>query len=395
MKRLLSFVLVATLITVPAGFAATKKIPVKSLKLLTTISNSDEFSGIVVSGATIILYGVRDGKAYAKAINTSGQELWTIQLESPSTSIATAGVVDNSGNIWIAGSMSLPQASATPSPSISPLNPDSVVNPPEVFNAALNVIGLWKIEAKTSVTTLYSAQQKSPVLVTSVAIDKNGISLVGITQSGRGSSGFVINANLQGEFGQTFIVGEASTTLESIVRNSDGTVTVVGASAETLGGKKRLGLVDGVIIKIVKSGSITTVVRSSAPKAMRNWSSATSSLLLGGEVTTNTKSESAITKFSKTFSPTWTYRFASTGLTLTSSQRYAFFSSTEVISQLRNWAPKKPQPILIVFDDKGAITGAFSSPADQQEVVALVESKELGTLCLTSKAETTSIFTLP
>ena len=395
MKRLLSIVLVATLITVPAGFAATKTIPVKSLKLLTTISNSDGFSGIVVSGATIIAYGTLDGKAYAKAINTSGQELWNTSLESASTSIATAGVVDSSGNIWIAGSISLPQATATPSPSVSPLNPDSVVNPPEVFNAALNVIGLWKIEIKTSATTLYSAQQNSPVLVTSIAIDNNGISLAGITKSGKGSSGIVINANLKGEFGQAVIVGEASTTLESIVRHSDGTLTVVGASAETLGGKKRLGLVDGVIIKISKSGSMTSVVRSSAPKAVRNWSSATSSLLLGGEVTINAKTESAITKFSRAFSPTWTYRFASTGPTFTSSQTYAFFSSTAVISQLRNWAPKKSQPILIAFDGKGAITGAFSAPSDQQEVVALVESKTLGVLCLTSDADSTSIFTLP
>lgn len=380
---------------VPAGFAVTKKIPVKSLKLLTAISNSDDFSGIVVTGATIITYGTRAGKAFARAINASGQELWNTLLDSPSTSIATAGIVDSSGNIWIAGSMSLLQATAAPSPSASPLNPDNVVNPPEVFNADLNVIALWKIETGTSTATLYSAQQNSPVLVSSMAVDKNGLSLAGIKQSGKGSSGFVMNASLQGEFAPALILGQASTTLESIVRNSDGTLTVVGASAETLAGKKRLGLVDGVIIKISKSGSIITVVRSSAPKAMRNWSSATSSLLLGGEVTINAKSESVVTKFSKVFSPTWTYRFASTGLTFTSSQKYAFFSSTAVISQLRNWTPKKSQPILIVFDDKGVITGAFSAPADQLEVVALVESKELGTLCLTSNAETTSIFVLP
>lgn len=380
---------------VPAGFAVTKKIPVKSLKLLTAISNTDDFSGIVVTGATIITYGTRAGKAFARAINASGQELWNTLLDSPSTSIATAGIVDSSGNIWIAGSMSLLQATAAPSPSASPLNPDNVVNPPEVFNADLNVIALWKIETGTSTATLYSAQQNSPVLVSSMAVDKNGLSLAGIKQSGKGSSGFVMNASLQGEFAPALILGQASTTLESIVRNSDGTLTVVGASAETLAGKKRLGLVDGVIIKISKSGSIITVVRSSAPKAMRNWSSATSSLLLGGEVTINAKSESVVTKFSKVFSPTWTYRFASTGLTFTSSQKYAFFSSTAVISQLRNWTPKKSQPILIVFDDKGVITGAFSAPADQLEVVALVESKELGTLCLTANAETTSIFVLP
>ena len=178
------------------------------------------------------------------------------------------------------------------------------------------------------------------------------------------------------------------------MRHSDGTLTVTGASSETLGGKKLAGLTDGVIIRVSKTSTLLSVVRSSAPKAERNWSSATSALLLGGSVITGVKTESAVTKFSSSYVPTWTYRFASTGPTFTLGSTYAFFVSKGAIPQLNNWAPKSPQPILLTFDAKGLITNAFSAPVDQREVVGLSSSKELGVICLTSGSGLLSIFKL-
>lgn len=123
-------------------------------------------------------------------------------------------------------------------------------------------------------------------------------------------------------------------------------------------------------------------------------SSATSTLLLGGSVITGLKIESAVTKFSNSYVPTWTYRFISTGTTLTLGSTYAFIVSKGAIPELRNWAPKSPQPILLTFDTKGLISGAFSAAVDQREVVGLSSSKELGVVCLTASAEAISIFTL-
>ena len=394
MKRILSLVLLFSLISASAGFSATKKIPVVPLKLITKIANSDETSGIVVSGETIVVFGTKTGKAFARAIDTQGQELWNIFLDPAPASIATAGTVDDAGNIWIAGSTSRPRATANPTPSVSPLNPDNVVNIPDIFNPSLNTIALWKIEVGTSIPTLFSAEQNSPVLVTSVAVDKNGVAIVGITATGKGTSGFVISANLAGNFGTSTIVGVTSTTLETVIRHADGSLTVAGASGETLKGKKLVGFIDGVLITITNTGLIASVIRSSAPKAKRNWLSASTSLLLGGEVVTGKKTESAITKFSKTYSPLWSHRFESTGLTITYGQKYAFFASTSVISQLSNWSPKKSRPILIAFDARGRIAQAFTVPVDQRDVVALISSKTLGLLCLTSNADAISIYSL-
>ena len=393
MKRLLSLVLLLALIASPAGFAVTDKIPVKTLKLVTTIPDPDDVAGIVVLGTTIVVYGTKVDKSFARAIDTSGQELWNVSLDPDSASIATAGAVDSGGNIWIAGSTSRLRASATPTPTATPLNPDGVVATPEVFSADLNAVALWKIPAGSTKPTLYSAQASSPVLITSIALDKTGISLVGYIESQRGSSGFVISANLLGEFGKSILVGRTSTTLDAVVRHSDGSLTVTGASGEKLGGKKLSGIIDGVIIKISKVGTVTSVVRSSAPKAKRNWTSATSSLLLGGEVMTGEKIESAVTKFSNSYAPVWTNRFSSTGPTFTVGSDYALFESTGKIPQVRGWAPNAARPLLLSFDGKGMITGAYSVPTDQNKVFGALYSRNLGLLCLTSNSEAISIFT--
>lgn len=394
MKRLLSLILIASLLALPAGFAETKKIPVKVLKLLTTITNPDDVAGILVSGKTIVIYGTKVDKSFASAIDTSGSELWNIPLDPNSPSIATAGAVDNAGNIWIAGSTSLLRAVPTPLPSATPLNPDNVVAPNAAFLPNLDAVALWKIPVGTSTPILFTVQQSSPVLITSIAVNKNGISLAGIIESQKGSSGFVISANLLGEFGKSILIGKASTTLDAVVRHSDGSLTVTGASAETLSRKKLAGIIDGVIIRISEAGTVTSVVRSSALKAKRNWSSATSTLLLGGEVKTGTKIESAITKFSSRYVPGWTYRFSSTGPTFTVGSTYAFFASTGQIRQIKGWAPKKGRPLLLSFSGTGVINDAYSVPIDQSEVLGALSSKDLGVLCLTSSAEAISIFTL-
>jgi len=171
-------------------------------------------------------------------------------------------------------------------------------------------------------------------------------------------------------------------------------MTVVGSSGETLGGKKLAGKVDGIIIRVSKAGKLVTVVRSSAPKASRNWLSATNSLLLGGEVVTGVKVEIAITKFTSSFVPSWTYRFASTGKVFTASSTYALFQSKGAITQLANWTPKSAQGLLLTFDAKGVITAGLSAPIEQKDVLGLYLSKDLGLLCITSSAETVSVFTL-
>jgi len=386
-KRLLSLVVISSLFFTPLASAAPKKPVVKSLKLLTVVSNIDEFAGLVTSGKTIIVYGNKGDKSFAKALDLTGKELWNIELDKASPSVATAATVDSSGVIWLAGSTSLVRATPTPSPSVSALNPDKTIPVADIFSADLDAFSLWSLNPTTQSLAQYTLQLNSPVLINALAVDKNGITAVG-------SSGTIINADLTGKIAQPIAVGTELTVFESVVKSADGFMTVVGSSGETLGGKKLAGKVDGIIIRVSKAGKLVTVVRSSAPKASRNWLSATNSLLLGGEVVTGVKVEIAITKFTSSFVPSWTYRFASTGKVFTASSTYALFQSKGAITQLANWTPKSAQGLLLTFDAKGVITAGLSAPIEQKDVLGLYLSKDLGLLCITSSAETVSVFTL-
>ena len=393
MKRFLPFVLISTFLVISPAYAAPIKVAVKPLKLLTSISDSEGTAGILVAGRSIILYGTSGENSFARAIDVNGQTLWNIELDPNSPSIATSGVIDGEGNIWIAGATSLLRP--TPSPSPSPvLNPDSLTPIPEVFHSELSALALWKIPVGSTEPILFTSQQSSPVLIRAIAVDKNGISLVGIARASKGSAGFVTSVSLSGEFGVPVFIGKTSTTLDAVVRNFDGSTSVTGASAETIGGKKLAGVVDGVIVKLSKANTILTVVRSSASKAKRNWNSATPTFLLGGEVATGKNIESAVTKFTKSYVPSWTYRFLSTGPVFTLGSAFALFASTGAIPQLNKWAPKSPQPILLKFDSKGSIIQASNAPSDQEEIIAITNSKELGILCLTKNAQTISVFTV-
>ena len=393
MKRFVAIVVLALLVIAPVSQAAPKKITVKPMQLLTTIGTPDEVSGAVVSGKSIIVFGTKALKAYARAIDKSGKELWNLSLDQSAASIATAAAVDSAGDIWIAGATPLALGLNPPAPTATPLNPDNAAIPPSVFISDLQAVTMWKVSAAGVLMSTNTLPTSSVLFPTAIAVDKNGASVVGIISNDKGNAGFLTNTDLAGAFSKLLQIGAASTTADAVVRHSDGSITVAGSSSETLGGKKVAGITDGILIKISKALKITSVVRSSVAKGKRIWNSASSSLLLAGEVVAGGKTESAITKFSLAYAPTWTYRFASTGPTLSAASTQAFFISTGAVAQL-NWNPKTPTPLLLTFDSKGLITAADSGPIGQKEVLGLLISKELGVLALTSGAESVSIFTL-
>jgi hypothetical protein len=392
-KRLLSFAVIASLFLTPIAHAAPKKISVKPLQLLTTVGTPDEVSGVVASGKSVIIFGSKASKAYARAIDVTGKELWNLSLDQSAASIATAAAVDAAGDIWIAGATPLALGLISPTPTATPVNPDNAVAPPSSPIGNLQAVTIWKLTSAGVLTFTNTVPTSSTLFPTSISVDRNGASIVGIIGNEKGSAGFLVNADKAGVFGKLLQIGAVSTTADAVVRHGDGSFTVAGSSSETLAGKKVAGLTDGVLIKISKAMKITNVVRSSAVKGKRIWNSASSNLLLGGEVVVGAKSETAITKFSSTFAPTWTYRFPSTGPAMTAGSTYAVFISTGATAQL-NWNPKAPTPLLLTFDAKGAIIAADSGPVGQKEVLGALVSKELGLLVVTSSAESVSIFTL-
>ena len=82
MKRLLSLVLIAAFLVTPVANAAPKKISVKAMQLVTTVGTPDEVSGVVVSGKSLIVYGSKASKAYARAVDTTGKELWNLSFHA-------------------------------------------------------------------------------------------------------------------------------------------------------------------------------------------------------------------------------------------------------------------------------------------------------------------------
>jgi hypothetical protein len=392
-KRLLSFVLIAAFLVAPVAQAAPKKISVKPLQLLTTVGTPDEVSGVVVSGKTLIVYGSKAAKAYARAVDTTGKELWNLSLDQSVASIATAAAVDSVGDIWIVGATPLALGLTPPTPAATPANPDNASVPPNTFAGNLQAVTLWKVSAAGVLSATNTLPTSSVVFPTSISVDRNGTSIVGIIGTEKGSAGFFVNADKTGMFGKLVQIGSLSTTADAVVRHADGSFTVAGSSGETLAGKKVAGLTDGVLIKISKALKITSVVRSSAVKGKRIWNSATTTLLLGGEVVAGAKTETAITKFSSSFAPTWTYRFPASGPAVTVGSIHALFVSTGPTAQL-NWNPRVATPLLLTFDTKGVVIAADSGPVGQKEVLGAVLSKELGLLVVTASADTVSIFTL-
>jgi hypothetical protein len=392
-KRLLSFVLIAAFLVAPAAHAAPKKIAVKPLQLMTTVGTPEEVSGVVASGKSLIVYGSKAAKAYARAVDTTGKELWNLSLDQSPASIATAAVVDSVGDIWIAGATPLALGLTSPSPVATPINPDNAAAVPTTNIGNLQAVTLWRVTAVGVLSGTNTLPTSSVVFPTAISVDRNGASIVGIIGTEKGSAGFIVNTDKAGLFGKLLQIGLASTTADAVVRHTDGSFTLAGSSSETLAGKKVAGVTDGVLIKISKALKITSVVRSSAVKGKRIWNSATSTLLLGGEVVAGGKAETAITKFTTSFAPTWTYRFASTGPAVTVGSTYAAFISTGPTPQL-NWNPKVATPLLLTFNAKGTVVAADSGPIGQKELLGAILSKELGLLVVTASADTVSIFTL-
>ncbi len=393
MKRLFSLVLIVAFLFTPVANAAPKKISVKAMQLVTTVGTPDEVSGVVVSGKSLIVYGSKAAKAYARAVDTTGKELWNLSLDQSPASIATAAVVDSVGDIWIAGATPLALGLIPPSPAALPVNPDNAAALPTTNIGNLQAVTLWRLTAAGVLTGTNTLPTSSVVFPTAISVDRNGASIVGIIGTEKGSAGFLVNTDKAGLFGKLLQIGSVSTTTDAVVRHTDGSFTVAGSSSETLAGKKVAGVTDGVLIKISKALKITSVVRSSAVKGKRIWNSATSTLLLGGEVVAGGKTETAITKFTTSFAPTWTYRFASTGPAITVGSTYAAFISTAPTPQL-NWNPKVATPLLLTFNAKGTVVAADSGPIGQKELLGAILSKELGLLVVTASADTVSIFTL-
>jgi hypothetical protein len=392
-KIVLSLLTLFLLINPYTATAAPKPIIAKEMVAINLAAPISADTKMLVVGSSIVLLN----DSSVRAIGADGVEKWRLALTQGVASIATALAADGVGNIWIAGSSALAPVvapSATPTP--PPINPDNVVVDPKVpVRSDLTIATVWKITNTGALVSTYTAEPLSALLVNSISINLKGFTLGGMRATDTGNSGVIINADLEGKFSKPIFLGLSDTSIDVVIRGTDSSVYAIGNSTETLAGKKVAGYRDGIIAKYSSAGKLSALVRSSAARAKREWLSATNSLFLTGSVQTGQKFESALTKFATNLSPTWTFRFASTGTTIAaigpSGSYFAAFASKSAIKGLSNWKPTKPTAVLLTFDRKGALVAATSASGVP---LALGYSKELGAILMSTSQTGVSIFRL-
>ena len=385
MKRI-ALLLVMSVALAPSAQAVQKKVAVKKVTTVLSVPGAEM---LAVSGSSIITIATVDSQTtdiVLSAVNGTGVSLWQKVIDSGVDEVAMATTVDGAANVWLAGFSSQVKSASTETASVIAENPDAItLEAAEELRGDLNVLTVWKISPVGELLATYTSQYDLPGLINSISVNKSGLSIVGVLSE----KPFLQNISAAGEFSQQASIGTSKTTINTVVRNSDGSSSLFGSSTETLGGKKLAGVRDGVLVKTSKSGAIASVVRSSAIKGDRSWLSADSSLLLSGYVKVGKTTETAITKFTSTFVPTWTIRFASTGQSRAitgAGISYAAMGSKSAIASITGWKPSKAQLLVVVFDAKGVMTSAFGS-SELSEPLALAYSKELGIVGLALNAD--------
>ena len=360
--------------------AAPKSISVKPLKVF---SQSSSAEAIVANSKALFTYENIVGLSAdikVRAFDVTGVEIWSKTVDSGLDDLATAMAVDSQGTLWLVGNIAIAPQPETATAATGALNPDAIeVENIQPLRPDMKNISVWQISATGEIISQNSFE--TVALIDAVSVSSSGLSIL----ASRDNEAFLITLS-QGKFSKELKIGSSKTKLSAITRSGDGTTYLFGSSSETLGGKKLVGRTDGILIKISKTGSVTSVVRSSAPKAIRDWQSTTSSLFVTGSVRSGTTVESAITKFNSSFIPTWTTRISSTGKTLASSGAsgsfYAILEPTLAIKGVTGFKAVKGQSVVLQFDSKGLLISAFTS-AELTSVIASTYSNTAGLFLLT------------
>ena len=392
MKRFALF-LVLLIAGTSTADAAPKAVAVKKLSVIATVNAES----MVISGKTIITVSSTDGansNILLTGLDISGTQQWQKTIDSGVDEVALASTVDPTGNIWIAGASAVPIATDSATVQVQAENPDGVVTEPiSKLRGDMNFVTLWKVSPVGDLLNTYTLAQSAPALINAISATNSGVSVVGQLMD----KPFALSASSTGVFGKVFSIGTNKTQFNAVVRHSDGSVSIFGSSSEALAGKKLAGVRDGVLIKLSKTGAVASLVRSSAPKADRSWLAADSTLALTGYVKTGKVMESAFTKFTTAFAPTWTMRVPSLGTSAVISSgntTYGAFSSNSAVTGVTGWKPTSASVLLLTFDNKGVVTSAYGS-SEISEPISLAYSKELGLIGFAKTAnQTVALFKL-
>ena len=397
MKRSKYVVTIAvTLLLLSSGtsFAAPKKIALQTGSVLPAPIGAESF---LQSGKNSIFLSNTMNQTLdvsLQAIDITGTIAWERVIDSGNNEVASAFALDSLGNIWIAGNSAPLMVVESSTPIVGIDNPDGVsLEDINEIRADLNQMTIWNVAPTGELLATYVYPMVKVPTISALSATTAGLSIVGSMDS----KPFLMNMSSTGTFSKEISIGTAKTIINSVVRQSDGSSFLFGSSSETLDGKKVAGKRDGVLIKVSKSGAITTVVRSSANSAVRSWNSATAGNLLSGHVIAGKTTEVAITKFTTNFVPSWTARYPGTGSSIVASggaNSYLAFTTRSAIPGINLWKPTTPSLLVLTFDGKGAVKAAHAFPG-LVTPINLQFSRERGVIGLASSSDgTISIFTL-
>jgi hypothetical protein len=325
MFRKIAVLISALLIASTNPLIAAPVTPLTSVKL---IPADQDIAGMLVGESAIYLFGNTPTGGYVTALNKDGSQKWLHSFSDLTAFTISTGALDANGDIWLAGASAAPIAMPAPvNPSPTAANPDGVVIGDEgAIRPDLNNLTLWKVSSAGAGAGKYQLPLAQPVLPTSLSANKSGISIVAWQSAGS----LFVSADLLGKFGKPLRVGKTTTTLDKVIRNSDGSSVLLGSGTELFLGNKAIGVRDGLIVKVDSTPKIVQSVRSGEKGATRNWASATSSLLLGGFLKSKTSTLATITKFEATLKPSWTFRFkASSGAVVVNGSSKTTYAAYE------------------------------------------------------------------
>jgi hypothetical protein len=393
-KALLAIVIAFIVLSTGTSFAAPKKIVLQTGSVLPAPLGAESF---LQSGKNSIFLSnslSQTSDISLRAIDLTGVVAWERIIDSGNNEVASAFTLDSLGNIWIAGNSAPLMIVDSSTPIVGIDNPDGVsVEDIKEIRADLNQLTIWNLSSTGELIATYIYPMVKVPTIAAISATNTGLSVVGSMDS----KPFLINMSNTGTFSKVISIGTSKTIINSVVRQSDGSSFLFGSSAETLGGKKVAGKRDGVLIKLSKSGAMTSVVRSSANGAVRSWNSATSGNLLSGQVIAGKTTEVAITKFTNNFQPSWTARFTGTGSSLVTSggnNSYLAFTTRSAIPGINLWKPTTPSLLILTFDSKGELKAAHAFPG-LVTPINLQFSRERGVIGLASSSDgAISIFTL-
>jgi hypothetical protein len=368
MFRKIAVLISALLIASTNPLIAAPVTPLTSVKL---IPADQDIAGMLVGESAIYLFGNTPTGGYVTALNKDGSQKWLHSFSDLTAFTISTGALDANGDIWLAGASAAPIAMPAPvNPSPTAANPDGVVIGDEgAIRPDLNNLTLWKVSSAGAGAGKYQLPLAQPVLPTSLSANKSGISIVAWQSAGS----LFVSADLLGKFGKPLRVGKTTTTLDKVIRNSDGSSILLGSGTELFLGNKAIGVRDGLIVKVDSTPKIVQSVRSGEKGATRNWASATSSLLLGGFLKSKTSTLATITKFEATLKPSWTVRFkASSGAVVVNGSSKTTYAAYESAGS----------GTLLTLDKNGKVV-ATNSFAGQP--IAMGFSKALGVFVYTGE----------